>query len=68
MWQPIETAPDLENIILFAFIGYLGPGVRNWRMETGHRLIDGTWVWGGQELRVWDYAPTHWQPLPEPPA
>lgn len=60
-WQPIATAPrDGTRVLL-------------WRadyevMETGFHFQtdeEDCWrFWGGARL----YAPTHWQPLPPPPA
>jgi hypothetical protein len=61
MWQPIETAPDHRCL--------MSDGTR----VTVGRKLD----WGDEEVEFIDYtipdhvmdtfAPTHWQPLPEPP-
>lgn len=54
-WQPIETAPDDGNIIVFGG-RYSEPTIvladgEHWRLMRGkYRAI-----------------PTHWMPLPEPP-
>jgi hypothetical protein len=74
-WQPIETAPKMKTILLFAITDVAEDGrVRNWKMETGFYHTGFTsddgrspWNWGGRNLAVWDAPPTHWMPLPEPP-
>ena len=65
-WQPIETAPSMRNIILFAESQPVA-GTRNWRMETGYFHTGTGWNWGGRFVASWDISPTHWLPLPEPP-
>jgi hypothetical protein len=25
-------------------------------------------VWDGRDVRAWEFPPTHWMPLPEPPS
>lgn len=57
-WQPIETAPEEdETYVLIWEKGLVRPIVgrfnqRKWTDETGE----------------YDYQPTHWMPLPNPPA
>lgn len=59
MWQPIETAPkDKGRIIVFG----------KW---DGHQIVR----WVGAPHNIWTstgfdsvQTPTHWMPLPEPPA
>lgn len=74
-WQPIDTAPKMKTILLFA-VTDIGEGgtVRNWRMGTGawHTGWENDdkyspWEWGRQ-LYKYDVHPTHWMPLPDPPA
>lgn len=72
-WQPIETAPKMKTILLFAVTDTDDAGkVRNWRMGTGfwhsgYEEDGSPWRWEGQQVRAWEAQPTHWQPLPEPP-
>jgi hypothetical protein len=78
-WEPIETAPKMRTILLFAVTDRAADGtVRNWRMATGSWLegyedersvAQGytPWFWGGHQLKVYDHQPTHWMPLPSPP-
>lgn len=69
MWQPIETAPKMRNIILFAVTDAAEDGrIRNWKMDTGYWSQGHKgWVWSGYEVRSYMIQPTHWMPLPEPP-
>jgi Protein of unknown function (DUF551) len=59
-WQPIETAPNGEPILL----GF----PRKLHSVVGH-MEDG--VWGefaaSFDFLVFPVQPTHWMPLPEPP-
>jgi hypothetical protein len=72
-WQPIETAPKNERILLFRPSGYPWGRVvigqydneqyakqprPHWRHDLDHIL-------GKREAR--EVQPTHWQPLPEAP-
>lgn len=81
-WQPIETAPkdgtrflafvpDQEDCIAAIAVAFWNPGSPSvnfkptedpdlWRRtitENGHFELEGGW-----------YFPTHWMPLPDPPA
>jgi hypothetical protein len=65
-WQPIDTAPRDNSIILLAGIDDLGDQVVGegywetylwWNGEHN----DPEWSWG------WEAEPTHWMPMPEPP-
>jgi len=75
-WQPIETAPKMKNVLLWAATDVDEEGrVRNWKMGTGFYHTgwendrgDSPWNWEGQHIAPWDATPTHWKPLPEPPA
>lgn len=70
-WRDIATAPELANILLFG--ASTGPecGVRydSRVVFVGYwDHIDQAWCAVGSH---WDgpfFAPTHWMPLPEPPA
>jgi hypothetical protein len=79
-WQPIETAPKMRTILLFAVTDVTEEGtVRNWKMATGSWLTGyedeqskarhlTSWQWDGRQLKVYDHQPTHWMPLPPLPA
>ncbi|MGZ5077008.1 MAG: hypothetical protein ACXV9R_10330 [Methylobacter sp.] len=60
-WQPIETAPDNEMLLLAA--EFDGPG--DWRIKIGYRDTEnrsGHWsVFGAS------WIPTRWMPLPDAP-
>lgn len=61
MWQPIETAPkDGRHMIVLCgrvMIGYFDPDESRWLQDDGSK-------WG----RSLPYNPSHWMPLPNPPA
>lgn len=71
-WQPIETAPkDGRFLLLFGPEGGVAPDgeygvpwwcVANWG-PTWNGLLD--WSSGDDQPPL---KPTHWMPLPEPPA
>lgn len=67
-WKPIETAPKMLTVLLFAVTDRDGETVRNWKMATGW-FDEGQdrWHWDGYLLNDWGHQPTHWMPLPEPP-
>ena len=74
-WQPIATAPKMRTVILYADYAHDGGSERNGKMGSGfwHTGYEddpawSPWYWGDQQLRPYDLQPTHWQPLPEPPA
>ena len=57
-WQPIETAPKDQEILLASRRGRFDP--RGWEIRIGQWLINRfPFVGSGQ--------PTHWAPLPFPP-
>jgi hypothetical protein len=78
-WQPIETAPGDKTWILLA-----GGGIRyGWDGHTQPACVVGQWTTtlnGRRTKGHWQFAwydggyygeyenPTHWMPLPEPPA
>ncbi len=78
-WQPIETAPKMRTILLFAVTDVAEDGtVRNWKMATGSwhtgyedersRAVGySPWTWDGHQVRSYEVHPTHWMPLPAPP-
>jgi hypothetical protein len=75
-WQPIETAPKMKVILLFAVTDVDDDGrVRNWKMATGswHTGWEGdetqtAWFWDGYQVPKYATKPTHWMPLPEAPS
>lgn len=61
-WQPIETAPrDSKPVLLFA--GHWR-GVGNYEEAR----YDGDPVWVDERAEFIEPCPTHWRPLPAPPA
>lgn len=74
-WQPIESAPKMRTVLMFAVTDIGDDGrVNNWKMATGHltegragRNNETDVQWDGHQLKVYDHQPTHWQPLPLPP-
>jgi hypothetical protein len=65
-WQPIETAPKGECVLLFS------PDAADWySVCVGYAISDEDGVaWYSQEESVGqpiDAQPSHWMPLPEPP-
>jgi hypothetical protein len=68
-WQPIESAPKDRPLLLAAYIVPSDEAQRNgsrpiWHIETGRAF--------GTKLDRWTNVlgqqPSHWQPLPQPPA
>jgi len=59
-WQPIKTAPKSSKAILV----HCGDR-RNTYAVTWFRLYEGWAIFGGGALNE---KPTHWMPLPAPPA
>ena len=67
-WQPIETAPVMTTVILFALTEPMSAARRNWHIGSGfYHESEGCWWWEGRALKSYDWQPTHWQPLPTPP-
>lgn len=72
-WQPIETAPKAtkpEEVI--ALIGFVPDPTGEYAPETGVTIIwweplmnGGCWV---DDCARENVTPTHWMPLPPPPA
>ena len=62
-WQPIETAPDYQTVLIYVPPFDPMQGTKSGRFKTwmvGARSII------GRNLSP-DMQPTHWMPLPEPP-
>jgi len=67
-WMPINSAPKMQVVILFAVTDVEGGVVKNWKMGSGCYLIGhDAWEWQGRVLKDYEHQPTHWQPLPKPP-
>jgi hypothetical protein len=66
-WQPIETAPRDGTNILAIVSGNHPDSGEAFTPEVVFWRIDQWWndCWGYDST---DYEPTHWMPLPEPPA
>jgi hypothetical protein len=73
-WRPIDSAPRMKTILLFA-VTDIGEGgaILNWRMGSGcwHSGWENDdryspWEWGRQ-LYKYDVQPTHWMEMPKPP-
>lgn len=73
-WQPIETAPESEPILVFSPKANRGRDscevVIIYRMEDGeiHWWTNGGANAGSDLYYDDDERPTHWMPLPTPPA
>lgn len=66
-WQPIETAPHMREVLLWADTSV--PPFDNWHMASGYFHSEmKVWIWGGEQVRGWAFPPTHWRPLPDAPA
>lgn len=64
-WRPIETAPkDGTSVLLFKSSGLTGMTVGNWRRPMSSRT-PGYWQ---TTPGLYACEPSHWQPLPAPPA
>jgi hypothetical protein len=69
-WQPIETAPkDGTQLLLYCgdewcgiLVGHYGELI-TWDDITGNEEVETCWQSGLEK-----YCPTHWMPLPKPPA
>ena len=64
-WQPIETAP--YDVPVLVFCPKRGPEPDQQQVLTRQILPRNQgewWVWGDE----YSFEPTHWMPLPKPPA
>ena len=66
-WQPIETAPtNGDSVLLYYGTDYYVMEGRCFKREMGYRKhVYYHWV---SALDMGDLEPTHWMPLPKPPA
>ena len=83
MWQPIETAPKLEDVTLLGFIkdkefgNLFGPIQFSTRYDIDDGEVSAWEVYAGavcyegggivKDYHLYKYTITHWMPLPEPP-
>lgn len=58
-WQPIETAPKKERVLVYKPSAPIGARIRD-----DIRLEKYSYQWAHCRR---DEQPTHWMPLPEPP-
>ena len=63
-WQPIETAPKDST---YYFVSVKSDVSGRWDVAIGRFGEDGFYFKDGCELDGWNWTPTHWMPLPEPP-
>lgn len=64
-WQDISTAPKDEDVLVFAEDVYAKIGTARFNAYT--YKAGGWWRWD-QEYLIREIKPTHWMPLPDPPA
>lgn len=68
MWQPIETAPMDQFLLLCGPSGYTTTPMV---VTTGRMCSDyhaGRWIdHANDDLTDWGFEPTHWATLPDPP-
>jgi hypothetical protein len=66
-WQPIDTAPKEwdKPILAYGNDGDHKFAVAVWDVTPCGTKLDWHYTSGGTEI---DFYPTHWHPLPEPPA
>lgn len=62
-WQPIETAPEDEKILIFATPDWVDTAFWVLEEDSGER----EWFWANARPIHRNFIPTHWQPLPDPP-
>lgn len=56
-WQPIESVPKGKKVLVYG----------NGGLQFGYLDSVGNWR-GDSEARIRSVAPTHWMPIPNPPA
>jgi hypothetical protein len=66
-WQPIETAP-IDGRVFIAYNQFTGPYMTAAKpMPPNGDVRFPMYCWHGVK-GTWFPRPTHWQPLPDPPA
>lgn len=75
-WEPIETAPKNESVLVFAsnsqFVAWLQDDATDPWFENGdsESMFNGLWCVTDNKLGPFALRgsrPTHWMPLPAPP-
>lgn len=67
-WQPIEAAPLEDDLLIIGYSPELGvlPARYNKIDETWEKLTE---LYNDYDITMYEtWTPTHWMPLPEPPA
>lgn len=76
-WQPIETHPKNDPVLVYAsgqqFVAWFQDDATDEWHEPGEAASDWDQMWLVTDNRNGPYPlrggrPTHWMPLPEPPA
>lgn len=71
-WQPIETAPKDEMVLVWEEDGWVRCAELVLMSDFGGYEPDewddgGVRMWIGDDDRPLDFDPSHWMPLPPPP-
>lgn len=66
-WQPIETAPKGDEVLMVWPDGHIRIGQRYADMPNGFRSDLDFGDFHASMYAQHDYLPTHWMPLPAPP-
>lgn len=68
-WQPIETAPMREKIIVARVCGWEKPTISIGLQRVYYDVDNENPMWSLNGKRIYGDKdkPTHWQPLPKPP-
>ena len=66
-WRDIASAPDTQTILLGGYVVPSAEAQANGSKTAWHYGI-GSYLWDGQWTGFLGSRPTHWQPLPAPPA
>jgi hypothetical protein len=69
-WQPIETAPK-DGVIVLAVKESTLPWAKDFSVARFPYPLKQRWnggAWEADDGHVYEPQPTHWMPLPAPPA
>jgi len=67
-WQPIETAPDREEVLIWEPLGGEPDGMIYIAIRYPMQRGDDPPGWYESGNEISPMAPSHWMPLPDPPA